>query len=83
MVSGYSPLSINLFFFGQIGISLPEGEEGLLCESGASGRDGEHEGGDPKGGVDGNEWGAEGGGGRLTAQQQDEAEEANHKLEDK
>ena len=59
---------------------IPEGEECLLGESGAGGGDGEHEGGDAEGGVDGHEAGAERGRGALAAEQQQEAEEAHHEL---
>lgn len=59
---------------------IPEREECLLGESGAGGGDGEHEGGDAEGGVDGHEAGAERGRGALAAEQQQEAEEAHHEL---
>ena len=61
-------------------LGLPEGEEGLLGESGAGGGHGQHEGGDAEGGVDRHEAGAEGGRGALAAEQQQEAEEAHHEL---
>ena len=61
-------------------LDVPEGEEGLLGESGAGGGHGEHEGGDAKGGVDRHEAGAERGSGALAAEQQQEAEESHHEL---
>ena len=64
-------------------LGVPEGEEGLLGESGAGGGHGQHEGGDAEGGVDRHEAGAEGGRGALAAEQQQEAEEAHHELKER
>ena len=60
--------------------SVPEGEEGLLGESGASGGHGQDEGDDAEGRVDGDEVGPEGGRGGFAAKQEQEAEEADHEL---
>ena len=60
---------------------IPEWEERFFRQTRARRSNGEDKGGDPEGGVDGDEGGAEGGRSGLAAQQQDEAEETNHKLE--
>ena len=62
---------------------IPEGEECLLSQSRAGGCNCQDEGGDSEGGVDGDQGRAERGSRRLAAQQEDETEEANHKLEKK
>jgi len=58
-----------------------EGEECFFCESTAGGGDRHDEGGDPEGGVDGHQAGAERSRRRLATKQQQETEEPDHKLE--
>ena len=60
---------------------VPESEEGFFGESGASRGHGEDEGRESKGAVDGHEAGPEGRGGRLAAEEQQEAEEPGDELE--
>lgn len=62
---------------------LPESEERFFREASAGGGDCHDESGDSEGGVDWDEAGPERGSGRFAAEQQQEAEEANHELKKK
>lgn len=61
---------------------LPEFEQRCLRDASDAGGDGHEEGGGAQGGVDGDHAGAEGGGGRGAAHEQQETEHAGHELEE-
>lgn len=61
----------------------PEGKECLFCVACHSRSDSQHEGDDAKGSMDGHKTSSELGCALLTAQQDPEAEEPNHKLKTK